>query len=76
MYSRPMVSVMFLTGYKPGQLDRQVVASGWNAAETVRPVLFRHDRSDDATFGIRHRNGDARQNAALRIGDDTGDDGI
>src|SRR2546425_473591 len=68
--------VLDFLGCKPGQLGPEVVASRWNAAETVPPVLFRHDRSDDATFGIRHRNGHTRQNAALRIGDDTGDDGI
>ncbi len=68
--------VLDFLGRKPGQLGLEVVASRWNAAETVPPVLFRHDRSDNAAFGIRHRNGHTRQNAALRIGDDTGDDGI
>ena len=68
--------VLDFLGCKARQLGLHVIAARWNAADTVPPVFFRHSRPDDPAFCIRHCNSHTRQNAALLIGDDTGDNGV
>ena len=60
-------------GLESGKLRRQVVTTWRDTGHAILAVGFGNRRADGPALGVRHGDGDARKDAALRVRDRSGD---